>query len=59
MVAGAATFAAFPLWYATVFFALHLALVLMLVALFARGVSFVYGGKREDRRWRDGWGRGH
>jgi cytochrome d ubiquinol oxidase subunit II len=29
--------------------------VLVLVALFARGVSFEYRGKRETARWRAGW----
>ena len=55
VVAGASMFAAFPEWYATMFSALYLALVLLLVALFGRGVSFEYRGKRESRRWRSGW----
>ena len=55
VVAGAAMFAAFPGWYATMFSALYLALVLVLVALFGRGVSFEYRGKRESKRWRNGW----
>jgi cytochrome d ubiquinol oxidase subunit II len=55
IVAGAAMFAAFPGWYATLFSALYLALVLVLLALFARGVSFEYRGKRESARWRSGW----
>ena len=55
IVAGAAMFAAFPGWYATMFSALYLALVLVLVGLFARGVSFEYRGKRESARWRTGW----
>jgi cytochrome d ubiquinol oxidase subunit II len=55
IVAGAAMFAAFPGWYATMFSALYLALVLVLVGLFARGVSFEYRGKRESARWRAGW----
>ncbi len=55
IVAGAAMFAAFPGWYATMFSALYLALVLVLLALFARGVSFEYRGKREGARWRNGW----
>ena len=38
IVAGASMFAAFPGWYATMFSALYLALVLLLVALFGRGV---------------------
>ncbi|HTU96167.1 MAG TPA: cytochrome d ubiquinol oxidase subunit II [Solirubrobacteraceae bacterium] len=55
IVAGAAMFAAFPGWYATLFSALYLALVVVLLALFARGVSFEYRGKRESARWRSGW----
>jgi cytochrome d ubiquinol oxidase subunit II len=55
VVAGAAMFAAFPEWYATMFSALYLALVLILLALFGRGVSFEYRGKREGVRWRAGW----
>src|ERR1700758_2946580 len=55
IVAGASMFAAFPGWYATMFSALYLALVLLLVALFARGVSFEWRGKRESPRWRTGW----
>ena len=55
IVAGAAMFAAFPGWYATMFSALYLALVLVLLALFARGVSFEYRGKRDTARWRSGW----
>ena len=55
VVAGAAMFAAFPGWYATLFSALYLALVLVLVGLFARGVSLEYRGKRDGARWRTGW----
>jgi cytochrome d ubiquinol oxidase subunit II len=55
VVAGAATFAAFPGWYATMFSALYLALVIVILALFARGVSFEWRGKRESARWRMGW----
>jgi cytochrome d ubiquinol oxidase subunit II len=55
VVAGAATFAAFPAWYATMFSALYLALLLILAALMARGVSFVYQDKSENRRWRGAW----
>ncbi|MFZ0971642.1 MAG: cytochrome d ubiquinol oxidase subunit II [Solirubrobacteraceae bacterium] len=55
IVAGASMFAAFPGWYATMFSALYLALVVLLVALFARGVSFEYRGKRDSERWRNGW----
>ena len=55
VVAGASLFAAFPGWYATMFSALYLALVLILVALFGRGVSFEWRGKRDDPRWLAGW----
>src|ERR1700758_4095254 len=55
IVAGAAMFAAFPGWYATMFTALNLALVLLLAALIARGLSFEYRGKRDSLRWRRTW----
>ena len=55
VVAGASMFAAFPGWYATMFSALYLALLLVLAALMARGVSFEYRGKRDDPRWRIRW----
>jgi cytochrome d ubiquinol oxidase subunit II len=55
IVAGAAMFAAFPGWYATMFSGLYLALLLLLVALIARGVSFEYRGKRDAVRWRRTW----
>ena len=40
IVAGASLFAAFPEWYATLFSGFYLALLLILLALIARGVSF-------------------
>jgi cytochrome d ubiquinol oxidase subunit II len=55
IVAGAAIFAAFPGWYATMFSALYLALVLLLASLIVRGVSFEYRGKRDALRWRRTW----
>jgi cytochrome d ubiquinol oxidase subunit II len=55
IVAGAAMFAAFPGWYATMFSGLYLALVLVLVALIARGVSFEFRGKVDSDRWRRTW----
>jgi cytochrome d ubiquinol oxidase subunit II len=55
VVAGAGMFAAFPAWYATMFSALYLALLLVLAALIARGVAFEFRGKSEDRRWRSTW----
>jgi cytochrome bd ubiquinol oxidase subunit II len=55
IIAGASMFAAFPGWYATMFSSLYLALLLILAALMARGVSFEYRGKLEDPRWGAGW----
>ena len=55
LVAGGATFAAFPNWYATLFSGFYLALLLILVALIVRGVAFEFRGKRDDARWRRGW----
>ena len=57
IVAGAGTFAAFPNWYATFFSALYLALLLVLAALMARGVSLEYTRKSDDLRWRRTWTR--
>jgi cytochrome d ubiquinol oxidase subunit II len=55
IVAGAGTFAAFPLWYASMFSALYLAMMLVLLALIIRGVSFEYRGKSMSPRWRATW----
>ena len=55
VVAGAATFAAFPAWYATMFSTFYLAMVLILVALIIRGMSFEFRGKIKDPRWRAAW----
>jgi cytochrome d ubiquinol oxidase subunit II len=55
LVAGGATFAAFPMWYATMFSGFYLALLLLLVALIIRGVSFEYRGKINDPAWRRRW----
>jgi cytochrome d ubiquinol oxidase subunit II len=55
LVAGGATFAAFPLWYATMFSGFYVALLLVLVLLIARVVSFEWRGKLEDPRWSGLW----
>ncbi len=55
IVAGAGIFAAFPGWYATMFSALYLPLVLILIGLIIRGVAFEYRGKRDSDRWRTTW----
>jgi len=55
IVAGAGTFAAFPLWYASMFSSLYLAVMLVILALILRGVSFEYRGKVDSPRWRATW----
>jgi len=55
VVAGAAMFAAFPDWYATMFSGFYLALVILLLALIVRGISFEYRGKSASARWRHTW----
>ena len=52
IVAGASLFAAFPEWYATLFSGFYLALLLILLALIARGVSFEYRHQRPESRWK-------
>jgi cytochrome d ubiquinol oxidase subunit II len=55
LVAGGATFAAFPEWYATLFSGFYLPLLLILVALIIRGVAFEYRAKHDDDTWRRNW----
>src|SRR5688572_24031577 len=55
LVAGGATFAAFPEWYASLFSGFYLALLLILAALIVRGVAFEYRGKVDSDRWRRNW----
>ncbi len=55
LVAGGATFAAFPEWYASLFSGFYLALFVLLVALIVRGVGIEYRNKRTDARWRLRW----
>jgi cytochrome d ubiquinol oxidase subunit II len=55
VVAGGATFAAFPAWYATMFSGFYLALLLVLVFLIVRVVSFEWREKGHSPRWRAVW----
>ncbi|GAA2819214.1 cytochrome d ubiquinol oxidase subunit II [Saccharopolyspora taberi] len=55
IVAGGATFAAFPGWYASLFSTAYLPVLLLLLALIGRGVAFEYRGKVDSPRWRRGW----
>ena len=55
IVAGGATFAAFPQWYATLFSGFYLALFLILVGLIVRNVGFELWGKGATEAWRTRW----
>ena len=55
LVAGGATFAAFPEWYATLFSGFYLPLFLILISLIVRGVSFEYRSKYGKAQWRQRW----
>ena len=55
ITAGGATFAAWPLVYATAFSGFYVALILALFALFFRPVGIDYRSKVPDPRWRRRW----
>ncbi|MFT4211589.1 MAG: cytochrome d ubiquinol oxidase subunit II [Microbacterium sp.] len=55
IVAGACLFASFPNWYATLFSGFYLALLVILLALILRGVSFEYRHQRDSLRWKKGF----
>lgn len=55
LVAGGATFAAFPEWYATLFSGFYLPLLIILVALILRGLAFEYRGKGDSPQWKRRW----
>ncbi|MGS2615794.1 cytochrome d ubiquinol oxidase subunit II [Micromonospora sp. LZ34] len=55
ITAGGAMFAAFPEWYATLFSGFYLPLLLILLALIARGVAFEYRHKRPEPSWKHRW----
>ena len=57
LVAGGATFAAFPEWYATLFSGFYLPLFLILISLIFRNVAFEYRGKRPEASWKAWWDR--
>ncbi len=55
VIAGGATFAAFPVWYATMFSGFYLALLLILLLLIVRVLSFEWRGKAHNSGWRAFW----
>lgn len=57
IVAGACLFASFPEWYASLFSGFYLALLLILLTLIMRGVSFEYRHQGKSQRWKAGFDR--
>jgi cytochrome d ubiquinol oxidase subunit II len=55
ILAGGATFAAFPDWYATMFSGFYPALFLLLLGLILRGVAFEFRSKDAHPAWRTLW----
>lgn len=55
LTAGGASFAAFPHFYATLFSGFFIALILMLIALILRAVTFEFRSKMEGQGWRNTW----
>lgn len=55
LTAGGAMFAAFPMWYASLFSALYLPLLVVLIGLIMRATAIEYRGKVHSDRWRDAW----
>ena len=55
LIAGGATFAAFPVWYATMFSGFYVALLIVLVLLIVRVVSFEWRTKADHAGWRGSW----
>lgn len=58
IVAAAAIFAAFPAWYAGLFAAAYLPLLLVIIALVVRAVSIEYRLARTSPHWQRRWDRG-
>ena len=55
ITAGAATFAAFPYWYASLFSSLYIPLLFVLLGLIFRAVAIEYRGKGYTVAWRRNW----
>jgi cytochrome d ubiquinol oxidase subunit II len=55
IVAGGATFAAFPSWYATLFSGYYIVFFIILLGLIFRAVGIEYRAKRSELRWKSGW----
>ena len=52
---GIAIFAAFPAWYAALFPAAYIPLLLVIIAVIVRAVAIEYRSKRPGQQWRSRW----
>ena len=59
VTAGAAMFAVFPEWYATLFSGAYLALLLIVVGLIVRVCAIEWRGKINSPRWHNAWDWAH
>jgi cytochrome d ubiquinol oxidase subunit II len=55
ITAGGATFAAFPRWYAAMFSGMYPLLLLLLLALIARGAAIEFRSRMPGSSWRAAW----
>jgi cytochrome d ubiquinol oxidase subunit II len=55
VTAAAATFAAFPMWYASLFSTLYVPATIILVGLIFRAIGIEYRGKGASRHWETSW----
>ena len=55
LTAGGAIFAAFPMWYATMFSGFYIPLFIILLALIGRAVAFEFRSKDKNPKWRSLW----
>jgi cytochrome d ubiquinol oxidase subunit II len=55
ITAGGATFAAFPGWYAAMFSGMYPLLLMLLLALIARGAAIEFRNRLPGARWRGAW----
>ncbi len=55
ITAGGAIFAAFPVWYSTLFSGFYMPLFLILLALIVRGAAFEFRSKDDSPTWRSLW----
>lgn len=55
LTGGGAIFAAFPNWYATMFSGYYIPLLVVLLSLIGRGVSFEFRSKVAHSKWTNAW----